>query len=219
LEFEKIRNEILNSIAEDDCAELVKCTPTNIHIFDDQFGRFVDFRIRPHTRTSLKKMVFFAPDFQRGKIGYWRDRIVDILLKLDPLVLMNVKKILIIKSAQGMLSLCERLGLDTEMIPEALFDENDELCLDCLGISWHYESTAVVNVAGIEAASEEICGSRDAYDYQDEVEIGFWTTLLHEIRHGQMDYCPYEVEWISDRDSTEQRVEEWALHTYEKLFA
>ena len=79
-----------------------------------------------------------------------------------------------------------------------------------------YASIAIVNVHAIQKTTEELCVA-EPWLVKREAEIGFWTTLLHEIRHNQVDGCPYPLPWIHDGDEDEDHVEDWCREAFERL--
>lgn len=216
-----LRPLVLHEIRSDPDAELLSVSRSHVLMFDLQTGRELRFRVRPHTPESLARRIKFAPGAcPADKWPGYRRAVARALLRLPPEVLLNLNDVYVIGAADDLAYLAGKYGLDEECMPGKLLDEDGPSGLnpDFLGLHWWAESSVFVNVAAIKATAEDICGGPDAPDLASETDIGFWTTLLHELRHLQMDDCPYDFPWLKDADASEAGVEAWALDTYETLF-
>lgn len=214
---------LAEEIERDPNAERVECsvsTPGAISMFDAEFGREITF----HTefRENFSSYIKIGPDAKRTGMVPKITAIRNVLSKLDyaERFLMGLNKIFIVATPEDLRGLCDDADVDDELIPEGLFGEddggNETLNPELVGLHWFEQSIVVVNVFAIARATEELfpAGS-PAFDAT--LKEGFWVTLLHEVRHNQVDNCPYELPWIRDEDASEDAVESWARATYERL--
>lgn len=214
----ELRELILREIDRDPDAELLLDSPDEVRIFDVEYGREISFFVRPRTRDELRGVVHAGPAVERASEAV--DAVAGVLARLDPTTLLNLRHVLILADASDARALCDELSLDEELLPDALLDETDggeeRLSPDCVGVHWFYESAAVVNADAIRRDVAELCAD-GILDPEYETRAGFWTTLLHEIRHDQVDGCPYELPWLRDEDAAEDAVERWARDEFERL--
>lgn len=214
------KEELLKSISEDSEMDLVADHGDEVIAFDTAFGKDIVFRVAPYTRTELIEKVQFGKSLTTDALDEWRAAVADVLLKMEPELLFTLRYILFVGAAEDMPELCSRCGLDPYFIADEMFSNGgQELSMDVVGISWFYASSVCINVAAMKACvqSQVECGDIQDWEAQDELEAGVWTTLLHELRHQQVDGCPYEVPWICDADLSEEAVEAWAREMYANL--
>lgn len=212
------RRTIISQIEADPEAELLKATHTSVEAYDGHDGRYVTFRLARHTAATLTRRLFIGENLLKNRNPHkTRFEIAIVLCRLDPVVLMNLKRIFIIDRLSDIRDICAKYGYEDEDLPDALWDECENLNDDALGVSWFQESSVFVNMAAIRKAACEIWPD-DADMAENEITIGFWTTLLHELRHMQLDCCPYDFPWLEDADDSESGVEEWCRLMYEHLF-
>ena len=88
---------------------------------------------------------------------------------------------------------------------------------DVIGTTWIHESAVIINIDGIESAAKDVTRDMPGM-YLKERDVGFWVTLIHELRHIQVECLPWDVPWLDESDGTEQAVEEWAIQMFETLF-
>lgn len=209
---------IISEISEDPDAELLLDSPDEIRVLDLKYDREVSFFVRPRTRDELRRVVHAGPTVEDAERVV--DAVADVLAQLDPETLLHLRHVLILATASDVATLCGELELDEELLPDALMDENEDgttrLSPDCVGVHWFHESAAIVNVDAIRRCVAELCAD-GILDPASETRAGFWTTLLHEIRHDQVDGCPYDLPLIHDGDEAETAVEAWARDRFEHL--
>lgn len=210
------RKEILSSINEDGDAELLKRTKNYIHIYDNADGRYISYRTVPHTVNSLARRIYLGGSM-RKHMRKAAKLIAGELLKLPSETLMTINHIFIVNTTTDIHEICEKFGYEEWEIPDKLWGDGEDLTEDFLGVFWFQENSVFINIHAIEAAAEEMCEDW-SWNVREEITIGFWTTLFHELRHEELDGQPFEFPWLEDVDYGEDGVEAWAREWYEKIF-
>lgn len=211
-----IREEILRSIDEDRQIELLKQTKDYIHTYDNEDGRYISYRITPHTVSSLAKRIYFGKSMRRHLCKAAK-RVAGELLKLPSETLMTINRIFIVKTEADIYEICEKFGYDEYEIPDKLWGCDRDLAEDVLGVYWFQENSVFVNMHAVNVVVEELCEDMP-WDTTHEITYAFWTTLFHELRHEEVDGQPFEFPWLEGADHSEKGVEAWAQEWYEKIF-
>lgn len=100
--------------------------------------------------------------------------------------------------------------------PEQLYNENDNLSCDIVGLFWYSQKIVVVNLHAIENCVRELLVEiHSPESFAEEMSLGIWTTLIHEIRH-----CMLDNPWLPEADyprhlEAEEEVEEYAREVFE----
>ena len=216
----KLKSYLLDQIAHDEEAELLESKePGCVVAYDYQYSRRIRFYTRLRTLKAFKQIIHTGPSITLTDDQ--KTEIAKVLTKLGRDVTLNLAGIFILKTPDDMYEICQQLELDDELIPDNLFDENNAgneiLNPELVGMHWFQESIVLINIQAMQTATEAFY-EHGSWEYNRELETGFWTTLIHEVRHNQMDSTPYELPWLQDNATTEESVENWARAKYEELF-
>ena len=131
--------------------------------------------------------------------------------RIDPAMLTCLNSVIIIDEFEDRKAVADLLKVVEDNLPE----ENEGL----IGQLWFQENCVFVYISALKAIAKEVVEEIPWFScYDHEMEIGFLTTLLHEIRHLGLDCnfllpeCGYPISLQS-----EEAVEDWALEMFEKI--
>ena len=193
---------IINHIKAEDTLgniEICKIDDQDIFIMDYAgFEKYINFHIVPPTKEWLASRFLWAPSAEKYKKEY-QDNIIDLLLSCDPAMLINLRHIIFVADETDVPCVENATNCEDEAaeFPQIIdFDENN-----C-------EKTA--HEITIENENANIYTNE-----QDEVDIGVYTTITHELRHLGLanPFLPEDEYPVSDE--SEQNVEEWGITAYE----
>ena len=136
-------------------------------LYDPQYGKE---SIHRHPEMWDKKSVLNEVLEIRSK-AFNRDKFLSLLEGMDDFLFQNVQKINFIEDEVDYLRIMSSEFENTDMID---FEEE-------LGKYLLHEDQVLVNLYLIKEVARKISISDS--DYEREVNIGIWTTLLHELRH------------------------------------
>lgn len=211
---EKI-DTLVRTIWDDDNAYVIQKGTDELLVEDMLREQRLSYRITPHTRESLDAIVHAGPDVALDEEK--RAAIVDRLLRLPQEVLISIRHVILVRNYEDLAAVIKECGLNDETIPDLILEDEDVLSDETIGATWVHESAVVINIHAIELAAKEVTEDRPGL-YHKERDIGFWVTLLHELKHIQVECMPYTVPWINETDKDERAVEDWAIRTFEELF-
>lgn len=101
--------------------------------------------------------------------------------------------------------------------PEQLYNENDRLTDELVGLFWYSRKVVIVNLHAIEAAAAELTLQLHCPEERlKETEIGIWVTLIHELRHSMLDNPFLPEEDYPLYLGEEDEVEEYSREVFEK---
>lgn len=212
------RQELLSSILEEvenGTMELGEQTPEYVEVYDYQDDKYIRFRTAPITVQSIADMICISslePDAAKIK-----HEIAQALIHLPAETFAVTKAILLPETEEDVAAMCAAMGFQEEMWPDKIcFGEF--LSSSCLGLSWFYENTVIVNIAAVKLAAKEIFETPHSYSLQHEESCAFWTTLFHELRHVMLDCNPFlsEIDYPVSL-AAEKAVEEYCRETFEKF--
>lgn len=219
LDFEK--STLIKTIEEDPCAELLEArAECEVMMYDDDCAKYITFHLAPYSYLELLSKIHFGTSLNKVcNVGEASLVIAKALVELPKEVLMTLNNIFIVSTVEDMEMLINDLGIDEDM-PENLYGDGDEgfLTGDVVGLCWFSQNSVIVNVHAIKVLTHEIWAGMEEYEPR-EMGIGFWTTLFHELRHQQMDCCPYEMAWTNESEASENAAEEWGRRAYERFAA
>lgn len=204
-------------LTEEACCSLAVLSDTGEDVETDDFyeDRRIRYHLVPPTLEWLKSRILWGKSIT-GDLDLWTDAIANTLLRIDPAMLICLNRVCIIAEESDIEPLCNAMNADTEGFPECIEFEDNKL----LGCKWHLESSIVINATAIKAAIMKMADEYEGlyFDAAQEIEIGFTTTLLHEIRHLGMECNPFLPEDEYPKElCREAEVEDWALSAYESL--
>lgn len=219
LQFEK--ETLLKTIAEDEHAELLDSdSEDEVCIYDMDWGKYIIFHLTNYSSSDLLPKIHFGASLS-GKCDIDKARltVAKVMATLPREVLMTLSYVFFVSTISDMEQLVAQLDIEDE-IPDALYGDDDEdgnaLSTELIGLSWFIQNSVIINIDAIKKTNHELWADMPAYE-QEELEKGVWTTLLHELRHQQLDCCPYEMAWLSESETSEEAVEQWGRRMYERL--
>lgn len=210
----KLLNALLISEEE---RQLAICSICDTDIWTDDFDedRYINYHIGPITKEWLKSCIVYTPKTLQYKHIY-ENRIIDLLLHIDPNMLINLQKIFFVSEEADIETVCNIANADPDEFPSTIdFEEND-----ALGCHWWAYSSIIININAIEKTvsemEQEAETNNEYFNSAQEEAIGIFTTLTHEIRHLGLSNPFLDTKAYPPSLATEQAVEEWGLNTYEK---
>lgn len=195
---DKTEDAFLDKILEIEGVEVCFVGEKTIEAYDVFNGRDLVFnRLDKLDFTTL--IDFMGTDIDKSKA-------IGVLSKVDPALFMGVGKISIVGTEADYEAVIEELG------------ENDPLEDECIGKTYFFENHLVVSQMAIDKVVEELIEQGAPINPVSERNIGFWTTILHELRHSMQQNPLYEeafgkMEMLEMEDDAEG----FALACYEKL--
>lgn len=214
----RLREVILEEINEDPEMELTSMGTEVISAYDASDAKDVLFYFQPPYPEKLMERIHFGLSFPKGKAVQYTDEIAKRLSYLPMEVFFNLRHIMVVRTEEDLMDLCESVDLDYDDIPDAFFDANGDYSPEFLGITWHQASSVIINVQAINKVVDELC-SDGVLNQTEEKTICFWQTLIHELRHQQMNSFPYEADWLPENGEYEDEVENWARSMFDELRA
>ena len=217
VDWNKERKNLENSIGDDlGNIQMLCADKDDTIVFDLVTARELRFRLAPHTKESLMEMLHFGDD--AGFDDARKTHIIDKILQFPPELMVSCRGIIIAKSYEDLKSVLSSLYIGEDNIPDQILNEDaDGLNENLVGLNWYQESMVIINMDSIEKTAQELVQEiEQPWREATEIDIGFWTTLIHELRHNQIDGMPYEVPWLKNGDEAESAVESWALEFYEE---
>lgn len=136
-------------------------------LYDTQYGKE---SIHRHPEKWDKKSVLSEILETRSK-AFNRDKFLSLLENMDNSLFQNVQKINFIENEADYTRIMSSEFENADMID---FEEE-------LGKYLFHEDQVLINLHLIKEGAKKISFSES--DYEREVNIGIWTTLLHELRH------------------------------------
>lgn len=205
-----------DSIGDDDNIERICSDEDDTILYDIPTGRELRFRLTPHTAKSAAEILHIGrscdiDDKEKASI-------ISKIIQLPPELMLNCRGIIIAESYRDLKDCLTDLSIEEDNLTEQLLNEDaDDITDSLVGLHWYQECMVVINMKLIKSTAKELTKDRP-WRYKEEAAIGFWTTLLHELRHNQIDAMIYDVPWLKKEDATESAVEAWALDYYENSF-
>lgn len=204
------------SIGDDDGIMMLCADKDDTIIYDVASGRELRFRLAPHTEKTIREILHIGRSVNMKPED--TDILIGHLIALEPELLMNLRGIIIAETMADIVDICKSLDILEEEIPDKLKGDNPSGLTDnVIGLQWYVQSMVVLNLHAMKKTADELCED-GVLNYDTEMRVGFWVTLLHEMRHNQIDACVYEVPWLKQSDALEDNVEAWAREKYESLF-
>lgn len=180
-------------------------TETDILTYDNEQNREINYHLKTPDAKWLQSLIFITPDVS----SKWEsltggiDTITKRILELDHNMLINLRKIIITTESEK----------DMDAIAEHMGCEICDVCnyLDYVGMFWYAESAVVINVEAIEDGTRNLKQELhlDDKEYAEELAIGFYSTLFHEIRHLGMENPFLPEDNYPDSMKSEASVETW----------
>lgn len=200
---EEIQNETMEELAPSD---------DGLNVYDMKDGRYITFHTVPPTEEWLKTKFIYGPSCKNAQTRFEKT-CIDILLNIDPNMLVTLNRIIFINGECDIPCICQQMNCDTEWFPEAIDMETHET----LGCYWYQMNSIIIDVKGIVDVVLDIAKESPVYvNIASEIDIGVYTTLLHEIRHlGLSNPFLPEDDYPSELGS-EENIEQWAIDTYEE---
>ena len=190
--------------------EILSESETDILVFDYNDSKEINFHMIPPTKEWLASRIVWGPSLTRSDTHVWTAYLADYLHRIDPAMFICLNRVIIIDDSEDRKAVANLLGVDEDNLPE----ENEDL----IGQLWFQENCVFVYVSALREETKEIVkGDLAFFDYDQEMEIGFKTTLIHETRHLGLNcniFLP-ESEYPISLQS-EEAVENWAREMFEK---
>lgn len=195
--------EELKSQFKEEGIEILADDPNEWIIFDEYDGKESLIRLINHAEkeTLLNDIV------DTGTSSVDKKKLISLLKELDDHLLLSVKKILFIKDEKDYDNLSRQ------------FDNIDRIDFEHeVGKYLYFEDWVVINLYAIEKTVREMTVWEE--EIQQEMNIGIWITLFHELRHTyQMHplfgFIEGDIEDIEE-DAEEYGIEMFENHLYTK---
>lgn len=189
--------------------EILSESETDILVFDYGSSKEVNFHMVSPTKEWLASRIIWGPSLTRSDTPAWSEFLADYLTRIDPAMFICLNHIIVIDDYEDRKAVADLLNVNEDNLPEE--DEN------FIGQLWFQENCVFVYVSALRAMANKIVKDDPILSsYDSEMEIGFLTTLLHEIRHLGLD-CNFflpEDEYPLSLQS-ESSIEDWAREMFE----
>lgn len=214
--------------------EIIRETDEDIYTVDYELDKDLFYHIVPPTKEWLKSKFIYGQSID-SKYKDLEDNICNLLLSIDQNMLINLNNIIffgeesdINQIADSIINLDksydweenQKIGFKDSLIeywPEIISDEHD-----IVGCYWYSQNSIIIDVRAIELSSSEIVeeDKKDGFNTNlaNEILIGIYTTITHEIRHLGLEnpFLPEDEYPLSLK--TEEKVEQWGLEVYENFY-
>jgi len=209
----------LKLLADEGEIEILSEDEKSITVWDNsECGKELTFYFREHnTYRNLAKRVFISPTIPKVYKPFFTKHCVmkTLLEKIDPNCFMTMTALFIVWD--------DNKDNETDKFRSKLEDLTDdeyahEIGDGLLGITWWERNVCIISASQIIHTVLEMY-EEDDYQFKEEVEIGFWTTVIHELRHLLLDtniILP-ENEYPQELAS-EDNVEEYCRKHFENNF-
>lgn len=210
MDYNTLRQNIREE-ADKGTLEILSESETDILVFDYNDSKKINFHMVPPTGEWLSSRIVWGPSLTRSDTHAWTAYLAAYLHRIDPNMFVCLNRIIVIDDSVDCKAVANLLGVDEDNLPEV----NE----DIIGQLWFQENCVFVYVSALREATKEIIKDDPGYfTYDQEMEIGFLTTLLHETRHLGLD-CNFllpESEYPTSLQS-EEAIEDWAREMFEKI--
>lgn len=210
MDYNALRQDIREE-ASKRTLEILSESESDILVFDYNDSKEINFHMVPPTREWLASRIIWGPSLTRSDTHVWTAYLADYMHRIDPAMLTCLNSVIIIDEFEDRKAVADLLKVGEDNLPE----ENESL----IGQLWFQENCVFVYIPALKAIAKEVVEEIPWFScYDHEMEIGFLTTLLHEIRHLGLD-CNFllpESEYPISLQS-EEAVEDWALEMFEKI--
>lgn len=188
---------------------------TDILTYDDDQERNVTYHLVTPTEEWLQSRIFIAPKVSSewAELTGDRETIAKRLMNIDRNMLINLRHIIITTEEEEDLdAICEHI--ECEPCEVANF-------IDYLGMFWYAESAVIINVEAIRETTDQLKKELrlNNDEYKEDLAIGFFSTVFHEIRHlGLENPFLSELEY-PDEEKDETCIEIWARNQTDSMIA
>lgn len=197
-----------------------------IQVWDDQDAKVIRFRfLEEMGRSDLAELISISADIpERYQVN--KGVLAEYLWEAcDRNAFITLEELVVIWSEPDDEESFEPTDFEDSELARLCEEYGDEYALEIgqglLGQLWFERNIAVVNMGEIVRAAEEVAReNEDLWDpwfsFEKQVEMGFCTTVLHELRHLQMDtniLLPEEDYPVGL--ASEENVEAWCREAFE----
>jgi hypothetical protein len=182
--------------------EIQKETDKSIEIYDNEEDKFFNYRFLEGL--NLDEV------FQFNSLAVDKERFYRVFREsVDMNMLMIVDKIVFINNVEEYDDLIEEY-------PEQSMDMEN-----AVGINFYMDNVVVINVKRIkELVDEEMVNFHSfTLSYHEELAMGLWQTLVHELRHNITANPIILEDLIPTEEGEEDKVEEYCRKVYEENIA
>ncbi|PLS15046.1 hypothetical protein CVD28_24510 [Bacillus sp. M6-12] len=177
--------------------EIQEETNKGIEVYDNEEDKF--FRYRYLEELNIEEV------FQFNSLQFNKDAFFRIFKEcVDLNMLMIVDKVVF---------------LNNEEEYDQLIEEYPDQSMDmdrAVGINFYMDNVVVVNVKLIRSLAEELALKDELSDVKEELAMGIWQTLVHELRHNITANPIILEDMISIEEGEEDKVEEYCRNVFEE---
>lgn len=221
------KSYILAAINDIDSVEIETMDENGVSIWDNEDCKTINFRfLETMDAEALSELIFVSKDIP---IEFQIDKKVlaeYLWNSCDKNAFITLDKLIVIWSEPDNKDTLEPSDFVDEQLTKLYEEYNDEYAFeigqDVLGQLWFERNIAVVNMGEIVRAAREVERENSDlgdswFSFENQLETGFLTTIIHELRHLQMDtnfLLPedvYPLNWAS-----EEAVEEYCRVVFEE---
>ena len=176
--------------------EILEKTKDYLLVFDGEKESVIRFSETLDKVSLLEEIVEVLPQ------DIDKEKLIRLLSTLDDSLFLSVQKILFFEGQE-----------QYDDIMSQYFENMDMLDVDEeLGKYLYFEDWVLINMGLIKACADDLALTEN--QYIEELNIGLWTTLLHELRHGyQFTYLFQATQ--SDVD-IEEDAEDYGIQLFEQ---
>ena len=210
--IEDMIKEIMDSESRN-LISILEVSDTDILTDDYDEDRKINYHIAPIEQNWLKERFLWCSGTEKYKSQYEKP-LIDLLQKIDPAMLINLNRIVIIENESDIEDVCSAVGADEMEWPSIVdFTENG-----VIGCHWYCQNCIIICTGMIRSMLKEMKNEYEYFDNCSEEWIAIATTVLHEIRHLGLSNPHLDERLYPVILESEENVEQWALEQFEMLY-
>lgn len=146
---------------------------------DFDLDRYISYRlVKPSANWYARRIHFVSPEARR-MAGHLKQRLVSLLLSLEPEMTLTLSGIYIVNGADDSETLCSLTDVELDELPDCVMAGEPN---DCLGCLWGAQQAIIIDVHAIQTAVQRL-GLEPWENPRVEFDKGVFTTLTHEVYH------------------------------------
>lgn len=176
--YSPLVQEILKAQADHQLA-IVSWNQYAITTDDFDLDRYISYRlVQPSANWYARRIHFVSPEARR-MAGHLKQRLVSLLLSLEPEMTQTLSGIYIVNGADDSEALCALTDVELDELPDCVMAGEPD---DCLGCLWGTQQAIIIDVRAIQTAVHNL-RLEPWENSRVEFDKGVFTTLTHEVYH------------------------------------
>lgn len=190
--------EIIKRVYDCENLEDIEQTDKYIYAYDNQEGKDIYFK--------FLEDINFEDLFDFGSQEVDKEKFFNLLRSsLDNNLFIIPNKLYFINNQEELDNILDKFKNDS-------FDIEN-----MVGMNLYFENCIFINMYLIKKLTLEECDMYKDIDYEEELNISTWQTIIHELRHMLCDSCIIiSEEEVPIAEGAEDKVEEYCINTFEE---